>query len=117
MPDGFEELGLLPLAHKQGPLAGFEHAPVELADCNVLMISCGLTKHERHAGLAVSDWPVGVRVRILSQMDGYFKAHPDREVRLLSTGIAAGTCFILVHHAPKKESGDRSATTARDVAA
>jgi len=106
--DGFEELGLLPLKHKQGPLEQFHHAPVELADCDVLLISCGLTKNERAAGLAVSDWPVGVRVRILGQMDAWGKQHPDREVRLLSTGIGGGACFMLVHHAPKKQGGEES---------
>jgi hypothetical protein len=118
MRDGFEELGLLPLAHKHGPLEEFKHAPIELADCDVLLISCGLTKHERAVGLRLEDWPAGVRVRILGQMDGYFKAHPGREVRLLSTGVGDGACFMLVHHAPKKESGVGTSppTESRDAA-
>jgi hypothetical protein len=105
MPDGLEELGLLPLAHKHGPLEEMHRAPVELGDCNVLIVSCSLTPNETAGGLVLNDWPAGVRVRVWGQVEGYFKAHPDRVARLVSSGVSEGVCFVMVHHAPKKSGG------------
>lgn len=108
MPDAFEDMGLLPLAQHAGALPGFEHAPVDLSRCDVLLISCGLTSKEQALGLSIAEWPAGVRVRITSQMLGWIKANPTRNILLLSSGFADGVCFVMLHHAPT-ETGEPQA--------
>jgi hypothetical protein len=82
--------------------AGFERVPVELGDCDVLIVSCGLIgEFEKPKGIRPEHWPPAARARVEAEAEKFIAAHPDRVVRLVSFGASSGACFLVMHHAPK----------------
>lgn len=78
-----------------------QDAPIDLSGCNVLTISCALLDHEKVESCLPDRWPYEVRSKIEQQLTEWTRAHPDRLVRLLSTGFDNRCCFVMAHHCKK----------------
>lgn len=76
-------------------------APIDLAGCSVCTIAIGTLEHDKVESPRLERWPYIVRSKIEQAMSEWIAAHPDRMVRLYSSGIGKACCFVMLHHVAK----------------
>lgn len=82
-------------------VGAWESQAIDIRGCAQLEIAVSLYAHER-AGLRFETWPDVVRRDVLAVVETWSAKNPDRMLRRFATGVEAGVCVAIIHHAPRE---------------
>jgi hypothetical protein len=74
---------------------------IDVAGCDRVEISVGLTEFDKKPGHRMETWPEAVRGLIERQLAEWQARHSDRVIRCVTSAVAERCCVVVIHHSGK----------------